>query len=293
MTDTMPIPTLERFEAGRPALPRRRAAVPLRVALMGVALLGLLLGVGAAWASGLRVFVVESPSMGTAAPVGSLVIGQAGSSASVGDLITFQPPGSGSTPYTHRIVSTASDGFRTRGDINGAVDPWIVEPSMVIARATSVLPGVGWLVKAAPFLLGALVVAQVVGLFVRSPAVRWSIRTAALAVGVAFVAWVVKPFSGFVLLQSAAEDDGLRASIVSTAILPIRVSAMGGGHVDLVAGQVGRLLLPRGSHGRVTMAAQLDLDPLGWALVVLVCLIPLIVVLVVGVPVEEPGDAAT
>ena len=271
----------------------QRVGVPLRAAVLIAGLLVLILGLGAAWVAGLRVFVVESPSMGTAAPVGSLVIGQAGGSAAVGDLITFQPPGSGSTPYTHRVVDSTPDGFRTRGDINGAADPWVVAPSMVIARATSVLPGVGWLVKGAPFLLAALVAAQVIGLFVRSPARRWSIRTAALAVGIAFVAWVVRPFSSFVLLQSAAEDDGMRARVVSTALLPIRVSAVDGGHVDLLAGQVGTLLMPRGSNGHVTMLSQLDLDPLGWTLVVLVCLLPLFAVLAVGVPVEEAGDART
>ena len=149
------------------------------------------------------------------------------------------------------------------------------------------------MIKSAPLLLGALVLAQVIGLFVRAPATRWSIRTAALAVAVAVIAWTMKPFSGFVLLNSLSTPSGMRTTVVSTALLPIRVSAMDGGHVDLASGQVGRLLIPRGSGGHVTMAAQLDLDPLGWALVALLCLLPVIAVLVVGVPMEERADAAT
>lgn len=304
MLDTMPTPVLAPAlpSAGAPApapapapavgLLTVRRALPVRVLIGGAAFAAVLVAVVAAWAAGVRVFVVESPSMGSAAPVGSLVVGQTGLPAHVGDLITFLPPGSGATPYTHRIVAETSAGMRTRGDINGAPDPWTVAPSMVVSRVTAVLPGFGWLVKAAPLLLGALVVAQVVGLFVRVPAARWSIRTAAVAMAVAVVSWTMKPFSGFVLLTSAAGPEGMRATVVSTALLPIRIQAVGGGRVDLLSGQVGTLLVPRGNGGHVTMAAQLDLDPLGWVLVVLVCLLPVIAVLAVGVPVEERDGAA-
>lgn len=294
MLDTVPIPTIEPLGPGRSPRPDavRRVLVPSRraVVAIGVTLL-VVLGIGAAWAAGLRVFVVESPSMGAAAPVGSLVVGRSGDDPVVGDLVTFHAPGAGATPYTHRIVAVSSTGFRTRGDINGAADPWTVAPSQVIARAQAVVPGVGWLLKAAPVLLVALVIAQLAGLFVRGPARRWSLRTAALAVGVAFISWTMRPFSGFVLLSSAAADEGMRATVVSTALLPIRVSAVGGGHADLVSGQVGHLLMPRGANGHVTMSAQLDLDPLGWVLIALVCLLPVIAVLAIGVPVEEAADA--
>lgn len=297
MLETAPLPTVEHAAAAPvspPAvglLPRRRRGPALRAVLGAASLVAVLVALAAAWVAGLRVFVVESPSMGTAAPVGSLVVGQAGRAASVGDLITFRPPEAGSTPYTHRVVAATGAGLTTRGDVNGAADPWVVRPSMVIARATAVIPAVGWLIKSAPLLLGALVIAQVVGLFVRAPATRWSIRTAALALAVAAIAWTMKPFSGFVLLNSAASPEGMRTRVVSTALLPIRVSAVHGGHVDLTSGQVGLLLMPRGAGGHVTMAAQLDLDPLGWGVVALVCLAPVFAVLAAGVPVEERDDA--
>ena len=103
----------------------------------------------------------------------------------------------------------------------------------------------------------------------------------------------MRPFSGYVLLSSTAEQGGMRATVVSTALLPLRISALHGGGVDLLGGEVGHLLLPRGTGGHVTMTSQLALDPLGWTLVALVCLLPVIVVLALGVPVGEEGDDAT
>lgn len=291
MIETAPVPLM--LPGGSLAvglLPHRRR--PSARAVLGVVLLVAVLGsLAAAWLSGVRAFVVESPSMGAAAPVGSLVIGERGAPAAVGDLITFHPPGAGSVPYTHRVVAVGAEGLRTKGDINGAPDPWTVAPSMVVSRAVAVLPGAGWLVKAAPLLLGALVVAQVIGLFLRAPATRWSVRTAAVAVAVAAMSWTMKPFSGFVLLNSEAARDGMRATVVSTALLPIRVTAVDGGHVDLASGEVGHLLMPRGAGGHVTMTSQLDLGPVGWVLIALACLLPVIAVLAVGVPVEERAGA--
>ncbi|WP_375388210.1 S26 family signal peptidase [uncultured Amnibacterium sp.] len=288
MAETMPIRVIAPA-AVRPLTILRHH----RRELLAIAAAGLIVAVlGIAWAAGLRAFIVESPSMGRAAPVGSLVVGDADAPVQVGDLITFQPPGTLVAPYTHRVVARGPSGFRTKGDINGRADPWTVTPAMVVSRATAVVPGVGWLVRAAPYLLVALVAAQLLGLLIRSPAVRWSVRTAMVSIGLAAVSWTLKPFTGYVLLQSSAEDDGMRATVVSTALLPLRLATSDGRHIELATGEVGHLLMPRLAGGRVTMTAQLGLDPFGWVVVALLCLLPVILVLVLGVPVEEAEDAA-
>ena len=291
MTDTMPIPTLERFEAGRPVLSRRRVALPLRALVLGVGLVALLLGVGAAWASGLRVFVVESPSMGTAAPVGSLVIGEAGSAASIGDLITFQPPGSGSTPYTHRIVSSGAEGFRTRGDINGAADPWTVTPQMLVGVVTLTVPGLGWILRVAPWLAIGAVVIWSATWPIRAAGTRAALRLGGFCATVTGTLLVLRPVAGYSVLTMAPADGGLLATVVSTGLLPVRVTAAGGGGATLPPGAMTRLLLPASPDGHVQLASSLGLDAAGWCVLGLVCAMPLLGVLLVGLPAEETRRA--
>src|ERR1700722_2785590 len=62
-------------------------------------------------------FTVATPSMGRAAPVGTLLIVKVVhiNQVHVGDIISFHPPGLMHT-YTHRVVSIdASGGLHTRG----------------------------------------------------------------------------------------------------------------------------------------------------------------------------------
>ena len=71
----------------------------------------------------------------------------------VGDIITFRPPGYSAT-LTHRIIaiSPGQDGrrvFRTKGDFNDAADPWranLVEPQQ--ARYVFHIPYVGYALAA-------------------------------------------------------------------------------------------------------------------------------------------------
>ena len=77
-------------------MPRQRIII--------ITILSLCLGgfVAVMVALGMRIFFVTTPSMATAAPVGSLVVTQPASDYHPGDIITFQRHG---RTYTHRIQS--------------------------------------------------------------------------------------------------------------------------------------------------------------------------------------------
>lgn len=261
---------------------RRRALV---VGLIAAAVLVALL---AGWLAGLRVFVVESPSMGPAAPVGTLVVGvPAGARVHVGDVITYTAPG-GSGTYTHRVVQQQAGGLVTRGDINGAPDPWPVTPSMIVSRALVLLPGVGWLVRAAPILIGGGMSAWVLAGLLRREDHRAAVRQlgAALSIGLASV--LLRPFTGYQVVQLVADPAGTRATVVSAALLPIRLAARHGGDLRLASGEVGQLVLPHAGGGRVAMTAALDLPFLGWVVVGALCLTPVLVALITGGRTQGP-----
>src|SRR5581483_7135669 len=123
-------------------------------------LLGVLAGlvVLAAWviawrASGGRWYIVKSPSMGTTAPVGTLVWVRPVhfDDVHVGDVITFHPPSASGTTYTHRVVAKRTDGtLTTKGDNNDVADPWSVGRNDLIGRAAMFWWPVGWILKATP-----------------------------------------------------------------------------------------------------------------------------------------------
>jgi hypothetical protein len=267
-------------------------AVVALVVVAGVAVAALVFHLG-----GGHWFVVTSSSMGRAAPVGTLVLTEPvavldgassdGDALRVGDVISFRPPGAGDTVYTHRVASIGADGVRTAGDTTGTVDPWLLGPSDVVGRAVALLPGVGTLLRALPWLAGGALVIHVLSLRVRAADRRGAFRVLATCLLVSVVTAVQRPFVGADLLSTTVGDGRGWAHVVSTGLAPIRVQAEGGGHVDLVSGAVGSVALSP-SGGRADLVAALGLSPLGWAVIALVCCAPLLGVLVVGLPARRP-----
>ncbi|MFB9376647.1 signal peptidase I [Kineococcus gynurae] len=153
----------------RPA-PRRTAIIlPVVLALLG-------LGALAATLSGVRLVPILTGSMTPAVPAGSLVLTTPldGTDVQVGDVVAFQPPDPyrlpDARPVMHRVVAiedTASGtAFRTKGDANGLVDPWLVPAtSSGLDRAWIDVPHVGRLAAAgrlplAAMLLGAFLLVR-------------------------------------------------------------------------------------------------------------------------------------
>ena len=271
-----------------PQPPSRRGAA-VAGTVLAVLVLGLLVGALGWRATGGRWLTVATPSMGRAAPVGTLVLTRPVKVADlrVGDIVTYHPPTEPNQTYTHRIVElTADGGFRTRGDINGTTDPWTAHQSDVVGKVVARWWGIGWLIKAFPILvLGGIVVW--LGTHALA-SVRW--RAPLRVIGFAFVAtiaaFVVKPFVRTVLVTTSSDSAGAHATIVSTGLLPIRVRATPGGtHTDLIAGQVGRVTADRlGKDGQYHLVNTLHLSLPWWIAVILVCASPLIYCLTVGLP---------
>lgn len=234
---------------------------------------------------------VETASMGTVAPVNSLLwvepvdIG----SLRVGDFVTFHPPGGDDVTYSHRVAAVNADGsIGTQGAIT-APDPWRITQQDLVGEVRWTWPGVGWLVVAAPLLLGGGLVLALVAWLVRSP--TW--RTPVLVVGGAVllcVAIVVhRPFLRAQELGFVETDGGARATYVSTGLAPVRLQAHRGAHVDLDDGEVGSVLIThRDAAGRYGITLEPRVPLWWWVLLVLACFLPALRSLVTGSP-GPPG----
>jgi signal peptidase I len=256
-----------------------------------------LLAACAFWLAGGRWFAVRTPSMGGAAPVGSLVLTVPvhADQLHIGDVVAFHPPTEPDVTYTHRVIAIGPDGATTRGDINGAQDPWPLTDNGIVGKVATVTPGLGWLFRALPLLLmGALLVWALTRWWV-APANRGPLRMAGATLVFAVAALVLKPFVGVTQLANTSDPDGAsRISVVSTGLLPVRLTpAPGHGTarpVDLAhAGRAGVSVLTGGTDGRkYVLDTHLHLGPLQLLLLVAFCLLPLLWTLVVGFR-PEPG----
>ncbi|PPF13062.1 S26 family signal peptidase, partial [Rathayibacter sp. AY1A5] len=269
----------------------------LRTALIGTttALLAVLVAAALLFhASGGRWFIVQTPSMGTAAPVGTLVLTEptALEDVRVGDAVSFHPTTTPDETYTHRVVEIADDGtLRTQGDINGAVDPWATGQDQLIGVVTTALPVLGWLVRGLPLLIIGAVLVQLLTRFIASPTQRASMRILGLSLVASVTVFVLRPLVGIVVLEATVDSGTTNATLVSTGVLPIRVSAEGADPVDLVSGQVGRLQIPAHDGDAYALSSALHLPFWGWVLFVLLCAIPVLYTVFVGLPGEPERTA--
>lgn len=271
------------------------APSPLLVVLLVVGL-AVLFAVPTAWrASGGRWAVVETGSMGTAVPVGSLILTRPRpvETLGVGDIVTYRPPNLRSM-YTHRVVGVEPGGaVRVQGDENGAVDPWPVTQELLVGKVVWHGQGLGWLARTLPMvLLGSMVLRLATGLWVP---LRW--RSSARVIGTcllfAAVTALLRPFVHPVLVAATTDSDGttLRATVSSAGMLPTRVHGAPGQHVDLLSGQVGSVVVaPPGPGHPLVVDGTAHLT--GWWLVAVgaVCLLPMLWVLVVGLAEPAPAD---
>jgi signal peptidase I len=129
----------------------KRIVSVLVLALATAIVLGL-----AAITIGPRIFpyqalVVRSGSMAPTIPTGSIVFYRpiAATRVKKGDVIVFNEPGQTNTKVTHRVyaVENGSSGkfFVTKGDANGAPDPWHVPAVGKGWKAVAHVPYVGYI----------------------------------------------------------------------------------------------------------------------------------------------------
>ena len=183
---------------------------------------------------------VRTPSMGTVAPVGSLVwtLPVDAKTLRVGDFISFHPPGEPGVTYSHRVWRINPDGtFQTKGVIPGP-DPWRITAHDIVGKVQMTWWGAGWLVRLAPFLLvAALLIAGVRGLFRPDYRLPVTLVLSALALDIALVGY--RPLINAEVLGSTTSHHAATASFVSTGLLPIKVVGIGGSEARIREGQVG------------------------------------------------------
>jgi signal peptidase I len=166
-----------RILAGATLALRRIVDIGL-VALILVALLGILLGRGAPLV-GLQSIVIGGGSMEPALGLGSAIIVKPVDPAAlaVDDVVSMQI-GPERTTYTHRIVAVVdrADGrwIRTKGDANPAPDPTLVSASAVIGRVEFVIPLAGYLLALLSLPMGVMFV---IGMAATLLAVAWLLES--------------------------------------------------------------------------------------------------------------------
>lgn len=273
---------------------RERSATAIVVGLLTVLLVGVC-GAALMWRlGGGRWFAVATPSMGRAAPVGTLLLTRPATVSSVrpGDIVTFRPPGAAGEVYSHRVATVSPSGLRTRGDVNGSLDPWTIGDSDLIGKVVHRWWGIGWVLRGLPLLLLCLGITALLAAGTRA---RWrsAVRVVGAAASASVVAWVLHPWVGLVRLSADPAPGGVAVRAISTGILPTKAQAvLGGTHVRLVNGQVGTVMVTavdRNGVYRVTGSPSLSLW--WWVAVVLICAAPLLWCLTVGLaplPSSEP-----
>lgn len=272
---------------------RRRRFRLVVTALLGLAVLATL-GAGVVWhfGHGGSWQVVATPSMGTVAPVGTLVLTEPASTVAVGDVVTYRPPvANHPLDVTHRVVAVDPDGgFRTRGDINGSEDPWTAHPRDLVGVVVAILPGLGWLVRGTQLLVVGTVLVYVVS---RLLPWRWGLplRVLGFSLVVTTAVSILRPFVGAILLGTTADGADTHVTVVSTGLLPIRATAATGGQVDLVDGQVGLITtqLPPEAKGAV-VTTGVHMPFWMWVVMTAIWLIPMFYGLLMAWrrPVEDP-----
>ncbi|WP_426997152.1 S26 family signal peptidase [Pseudarthrobacter sp. N5] len=261
----------------------RRGAVVVLAAILGILLTGALLFslAGGRW------FVISTPSMAEAAPVGTLVLTfpEPAEDIRAGDVVTFHPPTAPDQTYTHRVRAlTAAGGILTRGDLNGADDPWTLTGGDLVGKSITV-PGLGWLIRALPILIPGIAGLWILtGRFVPlSQRIPLRIVGVPLVISVATI--ILRPFIGISILAAGMMEGTPQATVVSTGMLPISVHAEGGDPAHLTAGSVGQVPLPSlDGTDHYQMASALDLPPAGWILLMLICALPLLWSLACSLP---------
>jgi len=293
----------------RPASHRRRtrpvsliARVVLGTALVAVCAVGVWW-----WAIGGTWLTVRTPSMGRAAPVGSLLWVQPAAigDVQVGDVVTFHTPttddqGAGVTSppielrqqtYTHRVVGRHPDGtLQTQGDVNAAPDPWHTDQQHLVGRVTASWRGVGWLVRALPLLILGGIAWWVITALLASRRSRAPLRVLGAAGLVAGAIYLYNPlFGASQRFFAPLGPQGAQATYVGTGLMPVKLQAEGVPSELVHLGEEQSIMAkqpdPSGEY-------QVDVVPTipwqTWPIVAGLCLSPAVWSVIVGVDAPPP-----
>ena len=231
--------------------------------------------------SGGGLFMVGSPSMGMAAPVGSLVATQPltrSAEVRVGDIVVLEPHPGYSLTYVHRIYRVLpGDRYLTKGDLNAEPDPWVITRGDVIGTPQAIIPAIGWIYKCASWLFLGAAALVAVALFVEERLRRWLLALGPALLFAVPLLWF-RPLIGGFLYGSGRRGRLVAANVVNTGILPVHFSPAVGRIVHAAPGQEVLVTGLAPKHHSFDIRISAALPWWGWALVILACLLPLILV---------------
>lgn len=233
--------------------------------------------------AGGRWFVVRTPSMGQAAPVGTLLLTLPVTigAVQVGDTVTFHAPSSGEV-YSHRVIAKSATGLRTRGDINTSADPWVLTNHDLIGKVAHRCWGLGWVLRGLPLLVLCLAAVWLLTALAardyRSP-----LRLAGAALSFAIVFAVLHPWVGAAKIDVTGTSADATVRAVSTGVLPIRLTEGSASTQRLVNGQVGSVRVGTpDARGNYSITPHLDLSIGWWISLIALCLVPLALALLLA-----------
>ena len=247
-------------------------------ALLAVTIFAALVTAGLFYATGGRWFIVQTPSMGEYAPVGTLVVSTAVGvdGLRVGESILFHPPTAPGETYFHRIVALTDGTIRTKGDINGTTDPWTLQATDLIGRETAHLVGLGWLIQALPLLLIGGLILHALTRYYAIAYLRFPVRVLGWSMLVSLACYLIKPLVRAVQLTQNIADGTASTTLVPTGLLTLHAHAIGGSSMDLRPGQPGTVHAAVASGpGSFGIDLAPHLTPATWALLITLWLIPL------------------
>jgi hypothetical protein len=250
------------------------------------------------WAIGGTWLTVSTPSMGRAAPVGTLLWVQPADDGDigVGDIITFRTPAEWMSAtgtdaeheqtYTHRVIARDPDGsLQTKGDMNAAADPWRVREGDLVGRVAARWWSVGWLVEALPLLVFGGIAWWVLTAVLASGRSRAPLRVLGSAVLVATAIYLYNPLFGATQLSFVPlGDPGARATYVGTGMMPVRLEADDTSPVLVRTGDERSIVAPHANgDGRYQVRVVPTIPWQTWVVVAAGCLAPAMWSVIVGV----------
>ena len=253
---------------GRSRIARLAYWSPAFVVLLAAAALG-------AWMlGGGRMLVMRTPSMGTSAPTGSMVLTRQLGSGRLhrGMLIAFHVPNTGEV-YMHRIAQIEPSGLiRTRGDLDSADDGWVLTRSAIVGVPVVIVPVLGWLLLAAPWAIGVLVlgfgVARLLPRRMRAP-----LRAASVGGAIALPLLILRPFVRVSLVSAGQSHGRFFAHLVNGGLVPLNV-ALRSTHALLAPGHAITITAAAGGKALAHLSAHPALSTGDWTLLALFALVP-------------------
>ena len=189
-----------------------------------------------------------------------------------GMLIAFRVPNTGEV-YMHRIAQIGPSGLiRTRGDLDSANDGWALTRGAIVGVPVLIVPVLGWLLLAAPWAIGVLVVgfgaARLLPRRLRAP-----LRAASIGGAIALPLLILRPFVRVSLVSAGQSHGRFFAHLVNGGLLPLNV-ALRSSHVLLAPGHAATITAATAGKALAHLSAHPALSAGDWTLVALFALVP-------------------